>query len=126
MNSFEKPVVANQSMEFNHKCVSKSLHTVFEDNVDHNIRTLDGSETFHETEVIAAISTPFPGNSVLKKDDEISQGQDITSEVSVNNKVIAIQNYVHPVKPALSSTEIKSFIKLQSPVSLHSHNIDDL
>ena len=113
-------------MEFNHKCVFKSLHTVFEDNVDHNIRTLDGSETFHETEVIAAISTPFPGNSVLKEDDEISQGQDITSKVSVNNKVIAIQNYVHPVKPALSSTEIKSFIKLQSPVSLHSHNIDDL
>ena len=36
------------------------------DNVDHNIRTLDGSETFHGMGIIV-ISTPFPGNSVLKR-----------------------------------------------------------
>ena len=54
-----------------------------------------------------AISTPFPGNSVLKECDKISRGKDITSEVSANNKGIAIHNYVHPVKSALSSVEIE-------------------
>ena len=34
------------------------------DHVDHNIRALDGSETFHGMEIID-ISTPFSGNSVL-------------------------------------------------------------
>ena len=73
-----------------------------------------------------AISTPFPGNSVLKECDKISRGKDITSEVSANNKGIAIHNYVHPVKSALSSMEIKPLIKLQSPVILPSNDIDNL
>ena len=38
----------------------------------------------------------------------MSQGKDITFEVSVNNEGIAIHNYVHPLKPAISSMEIKS------------------
>ena len=33
------------------------------DNVDHNIRALDGSETFHAIEILA-ISAPFSGNFV--------------------------------------------------------------
>ena len=93
--------------------------------MDHNIRTLDGSGTFHGMGIIA-ISTPFPGNSVLKECDKISRGKDITSEVSANNKGIAIHNYVHPVKSALSSMEIKPLIKLQSPVILPSNDIDNL
>ena len=95
------------------------------DNVDHNIRTLDGSGIFHGMGIIA-ISAPFPGNSVLKECDKISRGKDLTSEVSLNNKGIAIHNYVHPVKPVLSSIEIKPLIKLQSPVILHSNDIDNL
>ena len=95
------------------------------DNVDHNIKTLDGSGTFHGMGIIA-ISTPFPGNSVLKECDKISRGKDITSEVSANNKGIAIHNYVHPVKSALSSMEVKPLIKLQSPVILPSNDIDNL
>ena len=73
---------------------------------------------------IIAISTPFPGNSVLKECDKISRGKDITSEVSVNNK--KIHKYVHPVKSALSLMEIKPLIKLQSPVILPSNDIDNL
>ena len=57
------------------------------DNVDHNIRTLDGSGTYHGTG-ITAIPAPFPGKSALKERDRISRGKDITSEVSVNNKGI--------------------------------------
>ena len=75
---------------------------------------------------IIVISTPFPGNSVLKECDKISREKDITSEVSANNKGIAIHNYVHPVKSALSSVEIKPLIKLQSPVILPSNDIDNL
>ena len=73
-----------------------------------------------------AISTPFPGNSVLKECDKISRGKDVTSEVLVNNKGIAIHNYVHPVKSALSSVEIKPLFKLQSSVILPSNNTDNL
>ena len=75
---------------------------------------------------IIAISTPFPGNSVLKEYDNISRGKDITSEVSANKKGIAIHNYVNPVKSALSSMEIKLLIKLQSSVILPSNHIDNL
>ena len=46
--------------------------------------------------------------------------------MSVNNKGIVIYNYLHPVKPVLSSTEIKLLIKLQSPVILPSNDIDNL
>ena len=46
--------------------------------------------------------------------------------MSVNNKGIAIHNYVHPVKFALSSKEIKPLFKLQSPVILPSNDIDNL
>ena len=37
-----------------------------------------------------------------------------------------IQNYVHPVEPALSSIKLKSLIQLQSPVMLPSNDIDSL
>ena len=126
MNRFKKSVVANQPMG---NSVINSYPKVFTqfagDNVDHNIKTLDGSGTFHGMGIIA-ISTPFPGNSVLKECDKISRGKDITSEVSANNKGIGIHNYVHPVKSALSSMEIKPLIKLQSPVILPSDDIDNL
>ena len=126
VNRFKKSVVANQPMG---NSVINSYPKVFTqfagDNVDHNIKTLDGSGTFHGMGVIA-ISTPFPGNSVLKECDKISREKDITSEVSANNKGIAIHNYVHPVKSALSSMEVKPLIKLQSPVILPSNDIDNL
>ena len=95
------------------------------DNVDHNSRNLDGSGTFHGMGIIA-ISTPFPENSVLKECDKISRGQDIASEMSANNKGIAIHNYVHPIKSAFSLMEVKPLIKLQSPVILPSNDIDNL
>ena len=92
MNRFKKSVVANQPMG---NSVINSYPKVFTqftvDNVDHNIRILDGSGTFHGMGIIA-ISTPFPGNSVFKKCDKISRGKDIKSEVSANNKEIAIHN----------------------------------
>ena len=72
MNRFKKSVVANQPMG---NSVINSYPKVFTqfagDNVDHNIKTLDGSGTFHGMGIIA-ISTPFPGNSVLKECDKIS------------------------------------------------------
>ena len=78
VNRFKKSVVANQPMG---NSVINSYPKVFTqfagDNVDHNIRTLDGSGTFHGMGIIA-ISTPFPGNSVLKECDKISWGKDIT------------------------------------------------
>ena len=64
------------------------------DDVDHNIRALDGSGTFHVIYIIA-ISTPFSENPVLKECYKIFRGKDITFEVSVNSKGIAINNYMH-------------------------------
>ena len=46
--------------------------------------------------------------------------------MSANNKGIAIHNYVHPVKSALSSVEIEPLIKFQSLVILPSNDIDNL
>ena len=80
-----------------------------------------GSATFRGMRIIA-ISTLLPGNSVLEECDKISRGEVMTSEVSVNNKGIAIYNYVHPVKSVLSSVKIKPVIKLQPPVILPSND----
>ena len=75
---------------------------------------------------IVAISTLFLGTSFLKECDKISRGEVITSGESVNNKGLAIHNYMHPIKSALSSVEIKPVIKLQPPVILPSNDIDNL
>ena len=66
-----------------------------------------------------AISTPFPGNSVLKECDKISRGKDITSEVLVNKKGIEIHNNVHPVKSALSSMEINLLLNFNHQLFYH-------
>ena len=64
VNTFKKSVAVNHSGENLITHVYPQLFTQFvADNVDHNIRTLDGSGTFHGIGIIA-ISTPFPGNSV--------------------------------------------------------------
>ena len=119
VNRFKKPVVANQPMGNSVINAYPKLFIQFAgDNVDHNIRTLDGSGRFHRMGTIA-ISTPFQGNSILNECDKISQGKAITFEVSTNNKGKAIHNYVRPVKSALSSVEIKPLIKVQSPVFYH-------
>ena len=126
VNRFKKSVVANKAIGNSVINAYPKVFTQFVgDNVYHNIRTLDGSGTFHGKGIMA-ISTPFPGNSVLKECDKISRGKDVTSEVLVNNKGIAIHNYVHPVKSALSSVEMKPVFKLQSPVILPSNNTDNL
>ena len=75
---------------------------------------------------IIAISTPFPENSVWKQSYTVPREKDISSAVLVKNKGISIQHYVHPIKPALSSIEIKPLIQLQSPVILPSNDIDNL
>ena len=69
--------------------------------VDHSIRALDGSGTFHVMYIIA-IWTPLSGNSVLKECYKMSRGKDITFEVSVNSKGTAIRNCAS-IKPAFSS-----------------------
>ena len=71
VNRFKKSVVANQPMG---NSVINSYPKVFTqfagDNVDHSIRTLNGSGTFHGMRIIV-ISTPFPGNYVLRECDKI-------------------------------------------------------
>ena len=67
VDRFKKSVVANQSVRNSFTNVCPKLFTQFvRDYVDHNIRTLDGSWTCHGMGIIA-VSTPFPGNSVLKE-----------------------------------------------------------
>ena len=126
INRFKKSVVVNHSGENSIINVYPQVFTQFvADNVDHNIRTLDGSGTFHGMGIIA-ISTPFPGNSVWKQSYTVPREKDISSAVLVKNKGISIQHYVHPIKPALSSIEIKPLIQLQSPVILPSNDIGNL
>ena len=62
----------------------------------------------------------------IRQSDKISRGKDITSEVSINNKGIAIHSYAHSVKLAFSSIETKPLIELQSPVILPSNDVDNL
>ena len=118
VNIFKKSAVANPSMgNLVINADSKVFIQFVGDNVDDSIRTLYGSGTFHIIGIIA-ISTPFQ-EVVLKECDNTSRGKNVTSEKSVNNKGIAIHNYVYPVEPALSLIEIKPHIKLSHQSFYH-------
>ena len=86
VNRFKKSAVANQPTGNSVTNVYPKAFIQFAgDDVDHNIRALDGSGTFHVMYIIG-ISNPFSGNSVLKECYKISWWKDITFVVSVNSK----------------------------------------
>ena len=88
------------------------------DNADNNIRTFDGSGTFHGLG-ITAIQTAFPINSIFEGSDWIFRAKDIKSDDLVTNERKTIQKYVHLEKPIFSSVEMK-------PLFRYSHQIFSL
>ena len=63
--SFMRLFVSNKEWSFQSSASEDSFITFVGDNVDHNIATLDGKETFHGMGVVAAVTNK--GNSIAKQ-----------------------------------------------------------
>lgn len=81
------------------------------DNVDHNIRTLTGENTFHGMGVIAM----FTKRPSLSTDPCIKRRAKVTADELVSGKGIPITPYIGPSAPALSSVIFEPIQTLQFP-----------
>ena len=80
VNRFKKSVVVNQSVG-NSVRMQKYLHANCGGTILITLLELQTGQGPFNGMGIIAISTPFPGNFVLKESDKISRGKDITSAV---------------------------------------------
>jgi hypothetical protein len=87
------------------------------DNIDHNVRTLDGKNSFHGMGIIA---TSVPMRKDVKLQSHSVQRQPLIDNVTsiVENKGIQILEYTEPNQRGLSSTSFLPILSLQLPYTL--------
>ena len=87
------------------------------DNIDHNVRTLDGKNSFHGMGIIA---TSIPGREFLNSQMHSIPRQPLSNDVSsvVQNKGIQIHEYIEPNQRGLSNTSFQPLLTLQWPYTL--------
>ena len=89
------------------------------DNIDHNLDTIDGKDTFHGMGVIS-VTTPAYGIAVNKPifSAPVERKRIIKAKALVMNKGIPIKSYLFPSKPALLTEVLKPYMSLQFPYTL--------
>ena len=87
------------------------------DNVDHNIATLDGRDTFHGMGIIA-VSTPSDGAKIVANSRVIQRHKRMKVNELVNDRGVPIVQYSSPLEKGLSSVTYKPIIQLQVPYTL--------
>ncbi len=95
------------------------------DNVDHNVATLDGRDTFHGMGMIA-VSAPTSDMVELRARAIKRLAKMPVSDLSLDN-IVPIIPYQTPKKPGLASLHFKPLIELSVPYTLpQSINMDTL
>ena len=120
---FKQSVVQNQ--EILKPVIGKAPGTFTQwvgDNVDHNVRTLDGTGTFHAMGIISASTTSSLALEHLQQ--PVPRKQMINSKALVFNKGVPIVSYSSPFKPALASLKLKPRVELLIPFVPFNSNID--
>ena len=114
---FKQNVVYSETFD---KILPKYPHSVTQwvaDNVDHNVCTLDGNDTFHGMEIIAA--TTHSGQQPLSIESPPVKRQKKTKvQTLVANKGIPIKSYEEPQEKGLSSVMFKRLVELEVPYVL--------
>ena len=90
------------------------------DNIDHNINTIDGKDTFHGMGVIA-VSTPTYGDvmHIRNSPSTVVKRKNIVKAKSlVMKEGIPIKTYIFPSKSALSNEVLIPYLELQYPYTL--------
>ena len=125
---FKQEVVANQKMDDVIKDMSFiEIFTQWAaDNVDHNLRTLDGTETFHEMGIIAISSSTTKMSSSVPK--IISRSSIMkSSKEAIQGKGIPVSWYEFGQSSAMRSLKFKPLVELYHPhILLSILNIDQL
>ena len=87
------------------------------DNIDHNVRTLDGKNSFHGMEIIA---TSVPVRQDLELQSHPVQRLPLSNNIAsvVENKGIEILEYIEPGQRGLSRTLFQPILTLQFPYTL--------
>ena len=87
------------------------------DNVDHNLATLDGQESFHGMCIIA-VSTPQDHQLFHSSSRIIRRQKTVNVHELVKDKGVPIVQYQGSIKKGLASLTFKSIIELQVPYTL--------
>ena len=95
------------------------------DNVDHNVATLDGQETFHGMGIIA-VSSPKDNTPLVSKSRVIRRQRRLTVDDLVKDKGVPIFQYTWPPKKGLASVIYKPILQLQVPYTMPSELCSDL
>ena len=87
------------------------------DNVDHNLATLDGQESFHGMGIIA-VSTPQDHQLFYSSSRVIRRQKTVKVHELVKDKGVPIVQYKGSIKKGLASLTFKPIIELQVPYTL--------
>ena len=88
------------------------------DNVDHNLATLDGQNTFHGMGVIALSSPTSCENVTASGQFRLPRKSTLLSEHICKDRGISIIGYTYPDKSGLELLKFKAIKELQSPYVL--------
>ena len=87
------------------------------DNIDHNIRSLDGKNTLHAMGIVASTTDNEGNNRYVEMEPVQRQKLKKVGDVT-KNKGIKIVSYIPPETSALSQIKLKPIIQLQRPYTL--------
>ena len=87
------------------------------DNVDHNVRSLDGKNTLHAMGIVSSTTAVNGNNRSVQLEPVMRQKIKKVSDVT-KNIGIQIIPYIAPEKSGLSQIELKPIIQLQKPYTL--------
>ena len=114
---FKQNVVYSETFD---KIMPKYPHSVTQwvaDNVDHNVCTLDGNDTFHGMEIIA-VTTHFGQQPVSIESPPVQRQKKMKVQTLVANKGIPIKSNQETQEKGLSSVMFKRLVELEVPYVL--------
>lgn len=113
VNRYKQSVIQSESLE---NLLTEYFPGTFTqwvaDNVDHNVATLDGQNTFHGMGIIA-VSTPKNGKQLILNSRVIKRQKRMKVTELVKDRGVPIIQYVSPLERGLSSVTFKPIHELQ-------------
>ena len=116
VNRYKQAVVENEDVaDIINNYIPGSFTQWSADNVDHNVRTLDGHGTLHAIGIVASTTSDYNAGVPMSK--VLRQSRKHVDDV-IKGKGIPIIQYVAPEVTGLSKIEFKSLLELQRPYIL--------
>jgi len=118
VNRYKQSVIASESLD---SILTGYLPGTFTqcvaDNIDHNVATLGGHDTFHGMDIIA-FSSPKSGTTLTTNSRVIKRQKHMKVKELVKDQGIPIILYISTLKRCPRAVTLKPFIELQVPYIL--------